>query len=67
MKGIFSTTNLNVAGWLLAFGHPMPEFTSGNGRATFEFTDPNGEVRRAALSLDLHLFHGKKNDLADAL
>ena len=53
MKGIFATTNLNVAVWLLASGHPMPELTSGNGRATFEFADPSGEVRQAALSHDL--------------
>jgi len=32
--------------WLLASGHPMPELTGGNGRATFEFSDPSGEVRR---------------------
>lgn len=54
MNGIFTSTNLNVAVWLLASGHPMPEITSDNGRATFEFADPSGEVRRAALSLDLH-------------
>jgi len=53
MNGIFSTTNLNVAVWLLASGHPMPEITNGNGRATFEFADQSGDVRRAAVSLDL--------------
>jgi len=57
MNGVFATSNLRVAAYILTIGAPYPstraEENDRSGVVSFTFEDPQGEWQREAKARDL--------------